>query len=172
LRFQSLEVRRPDYRPAVLLRFVVQRLRERADFGVWQSLRRSIGIFARRIVVQDQQRQPGTIARLGVFQHLPVAGRIAERNDRAAADHHVNALGLTRIVVVQQQLWLLGENRLAALVIAVFCRSRAAHDLLGRDAIDPVRVDADKVLAAAGDDVGFIAVFAQVPHHFEHWLIG
>src|SRR3984893_14998131 len=142
-----------DY-PAVLLRFVVQRLSKRTDLRDRESLGRSVGIFAYGIVVQHQQRQPGAVAGLGVFQHLPVAGRVAERDDRVATDHHMNAFRLARIIVVQKELGLLGEERFAGLVVAVLRLAHAAHHLLGRDAIHPLGVDADKVLPAAGDDVG------------------
>jgi hypothetical protein len=68
-----------------------------------------------------------------VCQHLPVAGRIAEGDDRAAADHHMNAFGLSRKVVVQQQLGLLGQERFAVLLIALFRPARCAHDLLDEE---------------------------------------
>jgi hypothetical protein len=57
-------------------------------------LRWSVGIFALRVVVQDLQRQPGTAAGLGIFQHLPVASRVAEGDDGPGSDLQVNAFGL------------------------------------------------------------------------------
>jgi hypothetical protein len=36
------------------------------------------------------------VADLGLFQHLPITGRVAERRIRPAADHKVDALGLAR----------------------------------------------------------------------------
>jgi hypothetical protein len=59
------------------------------------------------------------IAVPNVFQYLPVAGRVAERGIRPAADHQVNALGLAGVVVVQEQLRFLGQERLAILGIAI-----------------------------------------------------
>jgi hypothetical protein len=53
--------------PAVLLRFIIQRLSERADLRVGKSLRRSVGILALGVVVQHQQRQPSAVAGLGVL---------------------------------------------------------------------------------------------------------
>ena len=73
-----------DVQPS-LFRFVIQRLGEHADLRVRQSLRRSVGVLTLSVIMQDQQRQPRAIAGLGVFQHLAVAGRIAERNDRPRA---------------------------------------------------------------------------------------
>ena len=40
--------------------------------------------------------------------------------ERPTPDHQVDALGLAGIVVVQQKLRLLGQDRLAVLVVAVF----------------------------------------------------
>src|SRR5207302_6212615 len=40
--------------PAVLLRLVIERLCERADFRFGQSLSGTVGVFAFRIVVQDE----------------------------------------------------------------------------------------------------------------------
>ena len=44
-------------------------------------------------------------------------------------------------------------------------------DLLGRDAVDVLRIGPDELLPAAGDDVGAEAVGAQVVHHLEHRLV-
>src|SRR5262245_1530424 len=97
-----------DDQPALLLRLVVKCLGEGADPGVRQSLRRAVGVFAYRIVVQENRRQPRATARLGVFEHLAVAGRVAECRHGPTADHQVDALGLAGVVVVQQELRLLG----------------------------------------------------------------
>ena len=64
-----------DDGPAVLLRMVVERGREVAEFDVRQSARRTVGEFARRIVVQHEQLEPRAAAALRVFQHLLVADR-------------------------------------------------------------------------------------------------
>src|SRR5208337_4578320 len=45
-----------DDEPAVLLRLVVERLRERADLRVGQPLSRPIGVFAFRVIVQHDHR--------------------------------------------------------------------------------------------------------------------
>jgi hypothetical protein len=55
--------------------------------------------------------------------------------DRPSADHQVDPFGFARIVVVEQQLWFFGEDRLAILVVAILHRTRAADYLLGRDAV-------------------------------------
>src|SRR5437773_8086135 len=62
-----------DHCPAVLLRLVIESLRESADLRVRQTLRRAIGIFALRVVVQDEHREPRPVSGLGVLQHLLVA---------------------------------------------------------------------------------------------------
>ena len=142
-----------------------------AELGVGQPARRAVGIFALRVVVQHQHHQPRAVAGAGIFQHLAVAVGVAERRVRAPADHQMNALGLAGLVVVEEQLRLLGQERLAVLVVAEFRSAHGADHLLGRDAIDPLRIDADEILAAAGDDVGLVAVVAQVLQHFEHRLI-
>src|SRR5215475_8569490 len=67
-----------DDDPAALLRLVIERLGEGADPGVGQPLGRSVGILARRIVVQHEHREPHAGARLRIFQHLLIAGRVAE----------------------------------------------------------------------------------------------
>jgi hypothetical protein len=69
--------------------------------------------------MQQQHHQPRSVTRPGVFQHLPVTGGVAERGVGPAADYQVDALGFTGVVVVQQEFGPLGENRPAALVIAV-----------------------------------------------------
>src|SRR5271166_2037497 len=65
-----------DNGPSLLHRLVVQRLGEGADLGVGQPQRGSVGVLARRIIVQYEHRKPRAVTGLGVFQHLPVAGRI------------------------------------------------------------------------------------------------
>ncbi len=84
----------------------------------------------------------------------------------------MDALGLAGVVVVEQQLGLLGQERLAVLVVAVLRAASAADHLLGRNAVDLFGVDAHEVLAAAGDDVGLVAVGAQILQHLVHRLIG
>ena len=91
-----------DHGPAFLLRFVVKRLGEGADLAGGKPLCRPVGVFAFRIVMHHQHHQPRTIAGPGVFKHLPVAIRIAERRVWPPADHQVNAFGLAGLVVVQE----------------------------------------------------------------------
>ncbi len=98
--------------PAVLLRLVIQRLRERADFGVVQSLSGTVRILSLCIVVQHEHRDPRAVARFGVFEHLLVAGRIAERGERPAPNHQMDAFELPGVVVVQQQLRFFRQERL------------------------------------------------------------
>src|SRR5271168_282589 len=125
-----------DDDPALLRGLVAQCLGEGADLGVGQPQRGTVGVLALCIVVQDDHRESRAVAGLRVFQHLPVAGRVAERGIRPASDHQVDALWFARVVVVEQQFWLLGKHRPAILVIAVAGSAGAAHNLLGRNAVD------------------------------------
>jgi hypothetical protein len=45
-----------------------------------------------------------------LFQHLPIAVRVAERGVRPTPDYEVDALGFAGLVVVQQQLGFLGQE--------------------------------------------------------------
>ena len=83
----------------------------------------------------------------------------------------MNAFGFAGIVVVQEELRLLHENRPVLLVVAVPRRARGADDLFWRDAVDLRGVHAHEVLAAAGDDVRLEAVRAQVLKYLQHRLI-
>jgi hypothetical protein len=58
--------------------------------------------------VQHNHRQPCTIAGSGVLQHLPIAGRVAERRVGSAADRQVDAFRFAGIVVVEEKLWVFG----------------------------------------------------------------
>ena len=74
-------------------------------------------------------------------------------------------------IVVQQQLRGPHQDALAFLVIGVLRLKRGADDLFRRDAIDLLGIDADEVLSAAGNDVGLVAVGAQILHRLQHRLI-
>src|SRR5205814_1478779 len=106
-----------DRCPALLLRLVIKSLWESADLRVRQTLRRAIGIFALCVVVKHQHAKSRTTAGLGVFEHLLVAGGVAKCRVRAAADHQVDAFGFATVVVVEQQLGVLGQERFAILVM-------------------------------------------------------
>ena len=97
---------------------------------------RTVGIFPRGIVVKDQHLQPCAGARTRIFQHLPVAGRVAEGRVGSPADHEVNSFGLAGVVVVEQQLWFLRQERLAVLVVAEFRARRRCRPPVGRNAVD------------------------------------
>src|SRR5262245_32509795 len=146
--------------PALSLRLVIEGLRECANLAVGQALGGTVGIFPRRIVVKHDHRQAQAVAVPRVLQHLPIAIRIAEGDGRPPPDHEVNAFGLAGIVVVQEELRLLEENRPVLLVVAVLRRACGADDLFWRDAVDLPGVRAHEVLAAAGDDKRLVAVRA------------
>src|SRR5262245_17033589 len=106
-----------DYRPAVLLRFVVESLSEGADLGVGESLRGTVGVFALRIIMEHQHHQSSAASCTGVLKHLLVAGRVSKCSIRTSADHQVNAFGLASKVVEQNKLRLFKERRPPVLVI-------------------------------------------------------
>ena len=83
----------------------------------------------------NQQHEPRAVARLRVFQHLFVAVRVAECSDRTPSDYEMDSFGLTGLVVIEEQLGLLGEDRFAVLVVAELHCTRAADHLLGRYAV-------------------------------------
>ena len=98
---------------------VEQRLGEGADLAVRQARGRAVGVFALLVVVQDQHAQPLAGAGRGPLQHLPVAGRVAERRLRPLAGEQVDVLGLAGEVVVQLQLRLADQLGLALGVVLV-----------------------------------------------------
>src|SRR6184192_2630269 len=161
-----------DHCPAVLLRLVIESLWESADLRVRQTLRRAIGIFALCVVVQDEHRESRAVAGLGVFQHLLVAGGVAKCRVRAAADHQVDAFGFATVVVVEQQLGVLGQERFALLVIAICRAAHGADDLFRRDSIGLLGIHAHEILAAAGADVSLVAIGAEILQHFLHRQVG
>src|SRR5271166_4462520 len=89
-----------------------------------------------------RNREPRAVAGLGVFAHLLVTGRVAERRVRPAANHAVYALGLARKVVVEQKLGFLGQERLALLVVPIRSAPGGADHLLGRDPVHSLGIDA------------------------------
>src|SRR6516225_5825774 len=160
-----------DDGPAVLLRLVVERLSKGADLRIGKSLRRTVGVFALRVVVEQEHHQPSAVARPRVLQHLSVTGRVAKRCTRATADLQVNALRFTGVVVVQKKLWFFGQKRLTVLAIAVLRAAGRAYHLFWRNAIELLRGHAHKILAATRDNVGLVPVGAQVLQDLEHRLI-
>ena len=68
-------------------------------------------------VDEHDHRQPRAVARLGVFQHLPVAGRIAEGGARTAADFQVDAFRLAGSRRELAAVWLEVEKRRAVYLV-------------------------------------------------------
>jgi hypothetical protein len=56
-----------DALPVALLRLGVERRREGANLGVGQSARRTLAVFALRVVGQHQDHQPSAVARVAYF---------------------------------------------------------------------------------------------------------
>ena len=81
-----------DHGPPVLLGLIEQLLGERAYLGVGKALGWPIGIFARRIIVEDEHFEPRTVTGPGAFQHLLIAGRVAKRGNRTTPNHEVKGL--------------------------------------------------------------------------------
>src|SRR5262245_22423310 len=75
-----------NYRPTALPCLVVELLGKGTHLCVGQSLRWTIFVFTLGVVVKYQHRQPRPGSGPGIFQHLSVAGRIAERCERATTD--------------------------------------------------------------------------------------
>ena len=80
--------------------------------------------------------------------------------------------GLPALLSLSSSFGFLGQERLAALVVAVLGRADGTDHLLRRDSVDLLGVNAHEILASAGDDVGPVAVGAQVLQHLLHWQIG
>ena len=83
----------------------------------------------------------------------------------------MDALGLAGLVVVEQELGLPDENRLAVRSRFETEPEHGSDHLLGRNAIDPLGIGADEILAAAGHDIGAVAVGAQIFEQLDLRLI-
>src|SRR5690348_8635829 len=101
------------------------------------------------------------LARRSPLQHLLIAIRIAECEDRLPSDEMVDAFGLARTVVDEQNLrhfdqhWFLVPR-------AILSDARGADDLLRRDAVGLVGEGAHELDAATRDDEGLEAVGAEI----------
>src|SRR5438067_12585812 len=84
----------------------------------------------------------------------------------------MDAFGFATVVVVEQQLGVLGQERFAILVIAICRAAHGADDLFRRDAIGLLGIHAHEILAAAGADVILEAVGPKILHHLLHRLVG
>jgi hypothetical protein len=157
--------------PSVLGRLVIERLCERADLGVGQALRWSIGIFASRVIVQDDHREPRAAASSCIFGHLPVTDGVADGEIWPSADHQVDALSLARVVVIEDELRLLDQHWLPVRSVLIANHSGGADHLLGRNAVGPLGVGPHKILPAAGHDVGLVAVGPEVFQKLGLWRI-
>src|SRR3989304_4453005 len=87
--------------PAVGRR-LVERLVELAHVGI-----AVIGIFPRRVGVMPEAHEAEALAERRPFQHLLVAGGIAEGEGGLPPDEVIDAFRLAGAVVDQQPLWLL-----------------------------------------------------------------
>src|SRR5205809_3869071 len=84
----------------------------------------------------------------------------------------MDAFGFATVVVVEQQLGVLGQERFALLVIAICRAAHGADDLFRRDSIGLLGIHAHEILAAAGADVSLVAIGAEILQHFLHRQVG
>src|SRR5213596_2736821 len=84
----------------------------------------------------------------------------------------MDAFGFATVVVVEQHLGVLGQERFAILVIAICCAGHGADDLFRRDAIGLLGIDPHEILAAAGADVSLVAIGSKILQHLLHRLVG
>src|SRR5262249_13775512 len=86
------------------------------------------------------------------------------------ANHQVNALGLTGVVVVKENLRLFGQERSAVFVVSVLCSAGSPDHLFRRDAIDSFGIETHEVLSAASYNVGLVTAATHVLQNFKHRL--
>ena len=79
--------------------------------------------------------------------------------------------GLPEEVVVEQKFRRSHQDGLARVVVSECGIERRSYDLFGRDAVGLISVHANELLPASSDDVGLVAIGAQILHHLEHGLI-
>src|SRR5215831_6423378 len=108
---------------------LVERLGERAQLEL-----PVVGDLALGVVVVQQQREPRAGAANRVAQHREVAVRIAEREDRPAADVEADVLRLHVAVVEAVELPELHQHRPAVLDLEAELGAGADH-LFARDAV-------------------------------------
>src|ERR1700709_776816 len=121
--------------------------------------------------MMHEHLQPTAVARAGPFQHCAITIRIAKRSERTLADEAGDPDYLSDAVVDEGYLWQAHQHWLA-IYDFVLCFVERSHNLLRRNAIYTLRVDAHKCLPTASDDVGPESVGTQILHHLQHRLIG
>ena len=118
----------------------------------------------------DEHLETRAAAGTGPFEHLAVAVRVAERRVRTFSDEEVDADGFAVVVVVEEQFRLAHQNGLAVHEVIPRLDART-DDLLGRNAVHALCVDADELLTAARYDIRLESVRAQVVHRLAHRLV-
>ena len=162
-----------DDDPARLRRLVVELLGESADLGVGQAPRP-----ARRRIRGRRRRAEGSYpaGRPRPPSYIPAsAGRRSNCRRQTADGVPITRWmpsGLPALLSLRRTRGLLDEDRAARRVILIANASGGSDDLLGRDAVDALRIDADEVLPAAGHDVGLEAVGPQMGHEFDLRQVG
>src|SRR6516162_11615273 len=84
----------------------------------------------------------------------------------------MDAFGLAGIVIVEEQLRILGQEGLPSFVIAVCRTAGGADNLFWRNAVSLFRVLTHEVLSPTGDNVSLVTIGAQVSQQFLHRLVG
>ena len=130
-----------------------------------------IGVFAHRVGVMDDQTKTCTGIPDGrVFEHFLVAIAVTESHHRTASNDLMDSDRLAGLVVHEDILECLEQDRLAVAHLEFYPAVRS-YDLLGRYAVDSLRPDSHEVGSAAGDNEGLESVSSQISQHFVHWLV-
>src|SRR5262245_47153024 len=88
---------------------------------------------------EHHERRAG--AGLGPFEHLLIAGRVAERGLWAATNDEVDSLWLTALVVDQEHFGQLDQFGFAVLAVFIFDLGRGPDHLFRWDAVDRLGED-------------------------------
>ena len=87
------------------------------------------------------------------------------------ADHEMDALGFAGLVVVEEELGFPFEDGLAVSPRLKAEPEHGSDHLLDGNPVDRLGVGAHEILAAAGDDIGAVAVGAQIFEQLDLRLI-
>src|SRR5271156_2729799 len=103
-----------DHNPTVLVCSSHQRFGESPDVRIRTTAGWPIGVLAVSVIVMHQHHQSSAVTRLRPFQHLLIAGGIAEGRVGPLADEHVDADGFSRAIVNEERFWFTHQYGFAA----------------------------------------------------------
>ena len=129
-----------------------------------------IGEFARVVVVQQQQAQRRAMWTAGEPQHLDIAVRVAEGQNRPPPDAAPDPHGLDRPIVEDIRLRQI-EDGAAVLIAQIAQRIRTADHALGRHAVDVGGHRAHEVAIAGRHDEVREPVAFEIPQQLHHRLV-